>query len=96
MPSPYTVRRSKHETLTSNTVDVVKFSTKPKSVEVRNRDATATIFFRTDGTAPTVNGDDTDILLPGERLEVDAANVDPPQVQLISSATPAYSVRAIS
>jgi hypothetical protein len=90
------VRRSKHATLVANTVDTVPFSTKPKSIEVRNRDASAFIFFRTDGTAPTVNGDDTDLLGPGERLEVDATNIEPPQVQLISSGTPAYSVRAIS
>jgi hypothetical protein len=42
-----------------------------------------------------MNGDDTDRLGPGERLEVDAANFDPPQVQLISSSTPGYSVRAV-
>jgi hypothetical protein len=91
----YTVRRSKHATLVANTVDIVKFSTKPKTVEVRNLHSTAVIFFRTDGDAPTVNGDDTDRLGPGESLEVDAANVDPPQVQLISSSTPGYSVRAV-
>jgi hypothetical protein len=36
----------------------VKFSTKPKTVEVRNLDSTAVIFFRTDGDAPGVNGDE--------------------------------------
>jgi hypothetical protein len=90
------VRRSKHATLVASTVDTVPFSSKPKTIEVRSLDSTAVIFFRTDGTAPTVNGDDTDRLGPGERLEVDAANVDPPQVQLISSGAPAYSVRAVS
>jgi hypothetical protein len=84
----YTVRRSKHATLVATTVDTVKFSTKPKTVEVRNLDATAVILFRSDGEVPAVNGDDTERLGPGERLEVDAANVDPPQVQLISSSTP--------
>jgi hypothetical protein len=90
------VRRSKHATLTANTVDMVPFSTKPKTLEVRNLDASSVIFFRSDGVPPTVGGDDTDRLGPGEKLEVDAANVDPPQVQLISSGSPAYSVRAIS
>jgi hypothetical protein len=66
----FTVRRSKHATLVANTVDTVKFSTKPKTVEVRNLDSTAVIFFRTDGEAPTVSGDDTDRIGPGERLEV--------------------------
>jgi hypothetical protein len=88
-----TVNRSKHATLAANATDKVTFKSKPRTIEVRNLDSTAVIFFRTDGVAPTVNGDDTDRLGSGERLEVDAANVDPPQVQLISSGTP-YSVRA--
>jgi hypothetical protein len=66
----------------------VTFNSKPRTHRVRNLDSTAVIFFRTDGVAATVNGDDTDRLGSGERLEVDAANVDPPQVQLISSGTP--------
>jgi hypothetical protein len=90
----YAVRHSKHATLVANTVDPVKFSTKPKTVEVRNLHSTAVIFFRTDGDAPAVNGDDTDRLGPGESLQVDAANIDPPQVQLMSSSTPGYPVRA--
>jgi len=92
----YSVNRRKHATLAANTADKVTFSSKPRTIEVRNLDSTAVIFFRTDGTAPTVSGDDTDRLGPGERLELDAANVDLPQVQLISSATPGYSVRAVS
>ena len=47
------VRRSKHATLVASTVDTVPFGSKPKTVEVRNLDSTAVIFFRTDGTAPT-------------------------------------------
>jgi hypothetical protein len=47
----YTVRRSKHVTLVGGTVDGLKFSTKPKTVEVRNLDVTAVIFFRTDGVS---------------------------------------------
>jgi hypothetical protein len=84
------VRRSKHATLVANTLDTVPFTSKPKSIEVRNLSSTDVIFFRTDGTAPTVNGDDTDRLGPGERLEVDGPNGEPPQVQLISSGTPGY------
>jgi hypothetical protein len=72
----------------------VTFNSKPRTIEVRNLDSTAVIFFRTDGVArPSTATTRTD-LGSGERLEVDAANVDPPQVQLISSGTPAYSVRA--
>jgi predicted dehydrogenase len=48
------VRRSKHAALVASTADTVPFSSKPKTIEVRNLDSTAVIFFRTDGTAPTV------------------------------------------
>ena len=41
------VRRSKHATLVSNTVDTVTFSSKPKTIEVRNLDSTTVVFFRT-------------------------------------------------
>jgi hypothetical protein len=91
----FTVRRSKHGTLSANTVDTVIFSSRPTSTEVRNLSSTATIFFREDGTAPTVAGDDTYRLAPGETLQVDAENVEPPQIQLISSGTPDYSVTAV-
>ena len=76
--------------------DTVPFTSKPKSVEVRNLSSTDVIFFRTDGTAPTVSSDDMDRLGPGERLEVDGPTGDPPAVQLISSGTTGYSIRAVS
>jgi hypothetical protein len=92
----YTVRRSKHATLVASTVDTVTFSTKPRSIEVRNLDSAAVIFFRYDGVSPTVNGDDTDRVGPGETLQIDDDNSDPPEVRLISSGTPSYSLRAVS
>lgn len=42
----YTVNRSKHATLAANTADKVTFSTKPRTIEVRNIESTAVIFFR--------------------------------------------------
>lgn len=39
------VRPSKHATLVAKTVDTVPFSSKPKTIEVRNLDSTAVIFF---------------------------------------------------
>jgi hypothetical protein len=93
----YTVKRSKHATLVANTADSVTLTSRPTSVELRNFSSSAVIFFRLDGTAPTVSGDDTDRLGPEEILQVDLPrDVEPPQVGLISSGTPAYSIRAIA
>ena len=66
-------------------------------MELRNFSSTAVIFYRVDGVAPTVSGDDTYRLGPNETLEVDLLrDVEPPQVGLISSGTPAYFVTAIA
>ena len=93
----YTVRRSKHATLVANAADTVTLSSRPNSIELRNFSTTAVIFYRVDGVAPTVSGDDTDRLGPEETLQVDLPrDVEPPQVSVISSATPAYSVRSIA
>lgn len=92
-----TVRTSHHGTLVASTVDTVKFTTRPRAVELRNFSTTAVIYCRVDGTAPTVAGDDTYRLGSEETLQVDLIKwVEPPQVQLISSGTPAYSVTAIA
>jgi hypothetical protein len=75
----------------------VTFNSRPTSVELRNFSSTAVIFYRVDGVAPTVSGDDTYRVDPNETLEVDLLrDVEPPEVGLISSGTPAYSVTAIA
>jgi hypothetical protein len=83
--------------LAANTADTVTLSSKPASIELRNFSTTAVIFYRVDGVAPTVSGDDTYRLGPEEALQVDLPrDVEPPQVGLISSGAPAYSVTAAS
>jgi hypothetical protein len=58
---------------------------------LRNFSTTAVIFYRVDGVAPTVSGDDTYRLNPEETLQVNLPrDAAPPQVGLISSGTPAY------
>jgi hypothetical protein len=73
------VRPCKHATLVAKTVDTVPFSSKPKTIEVRNPRQHSRHLLCV-GRPPTVNGDDTDRLGPGESMQVDAADVDPPQV----------------
>jgi hypothetical protein len=86
----YKIKRRKHATLVANTADTVTLTSRPTSVELCNYSSSAVIFFRLDGTAPTVSGDDTDRLGPGETVAVDfPRDVEPPAVGLISSATPA-------
>jgi hypothetical protein len=92
-----TVKRSKHATLVADTADTVTLTSRPISVELRNFSTTAVIFYRLDGIAATVSGDDTYRLGPEETLEVDLPrDVESPQVSLISSGTPVYSVTAIA
>lgn len=88
------------QALVASTVDTVTFTRDPDSVvdEVRvtNVSGTASIYFTTDGTAPTVGGKATRWLpaVAGAnrtvRLQEPASTV----VKLISSGTPTYSVEA--
>jgi hypothetical protein len=84
----------------ANTVDTVSFTGDILNVEVCNRDGAAVIFFRIDGVAPTVAGDNTYVVLPGGALKVHPDLVDIvagiEQVQLISSGAAAYSVTGFS
>lgn len=81
-----------HATLTADTVDDVTFS-RAREIEVVNVDGADAIYFTTDGTDPTVAGDDTHVV-PGTigYLEVFSKT---PVVKLISSGTPKYSVRVV-
>ena len=66
----YTVKRSKHATLVANTADTVIFSSRPKSVALENLSTTAVIFYRLDGTSPTVARDDTYALTRKKRWKL--------------------------
>ena len=73
------VRRSKHATLRQHCGHgaVQQQAEDRRGAQPRQHSCHLLSDGRTDGTALTVNGDDTDRLGPGERLEIDAANVDP-------------------
>lgn len=84
--------RVAHGTLTANTVDVVTLTGGAQAnVEVLNRSATADIYFRTDGTVPTVGGTDCDIVPAGGAVKLSVPVATATVIKLISSAAAAYS-----
>lgn len=94
MASYADVVRAKSATLVANTVDTVTFATNYGSAEVTNRATTgAGIWFRTDGTAPTVAGDDAYWVGAGQSLTVDLGSAD--SVKLISATADAYTVTGV-
>lgn len=89
------IAKAKHGTLTAATVASWTFTTNFAFVEVKNRAASSTagISFTTDGSTPTVLGDDTELVLPGESIIVPLDNSD--TVKLISATADAYSVTGV-
>lgn len=91
----YSVAKAKHATLVASTVDTVTLTTNVGTVEVANRASSgAGISFTTDGSTPTVLGDDAYWVGPGGALTVDLDGTD--TVKLISTTTDAYSVTGVS
>lgn len=101
---------TKHLTLVADTVstvelaapdpraDLTSFEDPPaRRVEVLNRSGDAAVYFTTDGTAPTVGGDNTHVLPAAvSAVEVDDETPGPTcVVKLISAGTPAVSVRVL-
>jgi hypothetical protein len=84
----------KHATLGVNTADVVTFSKSFKAIEVLNR-GSVEIYFRVDGTNPTIGGDDAYVVMPGAPLQVPSL-ANPDVVRLIASASCAYSVTGVN
>ncbi len=83
-----------HATLVANTVTQLTFTTNGARVEVLNVDGTAEVYFRTDGTNPTVGGTNCH-LLPATVNSCEAADESTGDtvVRLISAGTPRVSVR---
>jgi hypothetical protein len=91
--------KAKHGTLTANApaTQTLVHDTDPWSqtvgVEVE-ADGTSPVYFTTDGSTPTVGGDDTYIVRSGA-LHVDVETAGTVTVKLISAGTPAYSVTVL-
>jgi len=90
----FSVNRAKHATLGVATVDTVTFPAgyAYNTVQVVNRDATSAIFFTTDGSAPTVNGDECFCVAPNKEVVVGLGGGG--AVKLIAAAASAYTVQA--
>lgn len=93
--------KSLHATLTADTVDTVSLTGWTKYVRVVNTSASDLIYVTTDGSTPTVEGDNTYVVLPSSDLLLINEGVLPEPalgtsgstvVKLISSGTPTYGV----
>lgn len=90
----YAVIRSKHATLSAGVVDTVTFASEWHAIEVlnRSRDAAHLVYFRCDGAAPTVTGEDAFVVRAGETLALNLFGSG--VVKLVSPSSPDYSVTA--
>jgi hypothetical protein len=95
MAGPYTVARTKHETLIANTVETVNF-TDPgmHGIIVCNMGATNKIFFRLDGTNPTIAGDDTYLAAPGAYMFI-TQRTQITEIRMISNGAQPFSVMLV-
>lgn len=94
----YSGKRIVSATLTANTVDTIVFDADYTSVEILSRDGAAEIYATVDtNLTPTVGGANCDVLpaVIGS-LTIDASGYgSPTTLQLISSGTPAYTVKGL-
>lgn len=90
-----------HSTLTAATVDTVTLDAWGRYVLVINKSATDYIYVTTDGSTPTVEGNNTYCVCPGQSKVLFNEGVEPEPalalagstaVKLISSGTPKYGV----
>lgn len=85
-----------HATLVANTVTTLTFDTDFRHVEVTNVDGAAAVYFRFDGTAPTVEGTGCHVLPAAVgSVEIEPRTAGVTVCKLISSGTPKVSVRGV-
>lgn len=88
---------SRHVTLVADAVTTVNLPTNAGRVEVLNRDGTAEVWFTTDGTTPTADGDDAHVV-PAAISSVEVSDETSGQtsvVKLLCAAAQRVSVRAL-
>ncbi len=88
--------KTRHVTLTAGEVETVELGVNAARVEVLNRDGAAAVYFTTNDDDPAIAGDNTYVLPAAiSALDVPDEIKGPSVVKLISSGTPAVSVRAL-
>lgn len=94
MATAYSVKRAKHATLSTTTVDTVTLNENCSEVLVINFDGTNKVFFTLDGTAPVALADDSYVVPITNSTKVRAplrSNASPLVVSVVGSGG-AYSV----
>lgn len=84
---------AKSATNNGSAVDTVTLTTDFTQVEVLNRSTSATLWVRTDGTDPTVAGDDCYAVPPGTARRIESPGAD--AVRLLGSASCPFTVTGI-
>lgn len=97
----YSVASNKHATLAASAVDKVTLTGTDPDVEVSNHGSYDPIYFThaegADPPDPTVGGDNTKVVYPGESLGVKIGNTTSNTVvKLIAATITPYSVNGIS
>ena len=86
-----------HKTLVANTVATVTLDADYFEVEVVNVSGTAEVYFTTDGSAPAIGGDGSNVLPAAiGYVQLQPRTSGNTVVKLISSGTPRVSVRGVS
>lgn len=95
MATAYSVKRAKHATLSTTTVDTVTLNENCSEVLVINYDGTNKVFFTLDGTTPAALADDSYVVPITNSTKVRAplrvSNASPIVVSVVGSGG-AYSV----
>jgi hypothetical protein len=92
----YTVTTDKHATLVANTVDTVTLTVQEggRQIEVLNR-GTDYLSVTTNGATPTLLGDDTKVVMPGQAITLGPVSTATVVVKLISASATPYSVSTV-
>lgn len=75
-----------------NPLATTSYDRKIESVRVTNRSVSDAVFFTVDGSAPTVAGNDTYVVLGQQSVEIPVAPSTSVSVKLVSTAAAPYSV----
>lgn len=86
--------QSKYATLSNGSVSQIAMTTKTSRVQVVNVTGSVAVYFRVDGTNPTVAGDNTYVLpaVAGASVTVDVDIDSLPVVKFIAAGTPVVGV----